>query len=142
MVKQGVDERAGLAARGGMGGHAGRLVDHDEVLILEQDGQWNILGLRVGGDGRRHEDAVLARSGRSGAGRQDVAVEGDGPCRNQRLKPGARDVGQGITERLVQPGMAGVEPDLKHGGAVQVVVRVGGGHGHGRGDLSMRRDVR
>ena len=37
MMEQGVDQRSGPVARGGMNHHAGGLVDDDQMIVLEQD---------------------------------------------------------------------------------------------------------
>lgn len=44
MVQKCVYQSAGGRSRGGVHHHPGRLVDHDQVVILEQDGQGDVLG--------------------------------------------------------------------------------------------------
>ena len=65
MGQQGIDQRAVLVARGRVDDQAGRLVEHDQVAVLEQDGQRDVL--RQGDRGDRGGDARCGRCCRGGS---------------------------------------------------------------------------
>ncbi len=60
VLEQGVDQGAGRVARGRMDDEAGRLLDDEQVGVLEDDVERDVLGRRVQRPGRRlvHHDAV------------------------------------------------------------------------------------
>jgi hypothetical protein len=51
MKEQGVDQRTTFGAARGVDDEAGRLVDDDEVLVLEDDVERDVFGFRQGADG-------------------------------------------------------------------------------------------
>jgi len=77
VVQQGVDQGAVLAARRRMDGHAGRLVDHDQIGVLEQHGERDRLGRGLRGHRRRDLQAVVAGNGLGGSIRHQSAVTAD-----------------------------------------------------------------
>ena len=85
-----------------MGGHAGGLVDHDQVRILVEDRQGDSLGLRGCGRGRGHHDGVEAGQGLGRAAGQNLAVTADGAVGQQRLEARARQGGKSVRQGLVQ----------------------------------------
>ncbi len=115
VVQQGVDQGAVGAPRGGMGGHASRLVDDDQVSVLEQHRQRNILRLRFGGGRRRQLDLIKSgpRLGRSRG--QHLAVPADASLADQGLQAGAGNVGERSRQGPVQPpaGVLGPQLDLQ-----------------------------
>src|SRR6476659_9486987 len=56
MVEQGVDQRTIEIASRWMDDKAGRLVDDEQMVVLEQDRQRDVLRLVVGGRRFRHRD--------------------------------------------------------------------------------------
>lgn len=60
VVKKGIDEGTIGIARSGVNDHAGGFIDDDQILILEQDFQWNFLSLIMKGNslGENHSDSV------------------------------------------------------------------------------------
>jgi hypothetical protein len=128
VVEQRVDQRAvGVAGRR-VDDQAGRLVDDDEVLVLEEDRQRDVLGDRAGRRGRRDrdlDDVAEAELGprlrRRDAADRDVAVV-DQPA---DLRAGQRVVapGQGLGEERVEPGADGRDLEAELGRAGQPVTR-------------------
>ena len=103
MMQQGVDHGASLAARRRMHGQARRLVDDDQVLVLEQDRQRDGLGLRVGRFGRGDVESVVAGLGLRLAVAHGPAAQADAPLGDQGLDARPAEVGHGVGERLVDP---------------------------------------
>ena len=62
VMEQRVDQRAGRIARGRVHHHAGRLVDDDDVGVLEEDLERQILGLRRRGRGSGSSTAITSPS--------------------------------------------------------------------------------
>jgi hypothetical protein len=54
MAEHGIDERPVWVSRGGMNNHAGRLVDDDQMCILEADIERDRLRLRAASSGREN----------------------------------------------------------------------------------------
>ena len=59
-----------------MHGHAGRLVDHDQMGVLEQDGEGDVLRLGDGGDDCWQGDGIEAGQGLGRGGRDGLAIPG------------------------------------------------------------------
>lgn len=101
---QRVDQRAGLVPGGGMDHEVLRLVDDDDVVVLEHDVERDVLAFGLGGRGGGHVDcdriarfdmiSGVANRGRSHA---DLARE------DQRLEARARQVGAADGQHAVQP---------------------------------------
>ena len=130
VVQEGVDQGAALAAGRGMHRHAGRLVDHDQVGVLVEHSERDRLGHRLGGDGRRDFQPVVAghRLARGVGDRRAVAA--DMPLGDQRLDPGPRHLRQQVGEHLVDPAASAFRPDRHDAHAKDVVfvdVRIGAG---------------
>ena len=103
MVQQGIDQRAVKIARGRMDHKAGRLVHHDQVLVLEHDGKGDVLGNRFcrcccghgnrkGGTGGGFKASLAGRN----------AIQRDAAFAHQRLDPLARQAAR-QAQRLVEP---------------------------------------
>ena len=107
VVQQGVDEGAAFAPRRRVDRHAGRLVDHDQVLVLEEHAERDGLGLWLGGDRRRDLDAVAAGLGLGGGVGDDRAVAAHPALGKQGLDAGPRELRRQIGQHLVDAG-AGV----------------------------------
>ena len=89
MAQQGVDQGAGGVPRCRMDHEPRRLVDDDHIVVLEDDGQWNIFRVRRRIDRRRHlkEDArTLFRLEARAQGHD--AVDTHEALRDQVLKAG------------------------------------------------------
>ncbi|MNS77281.1 hypothetical protein D3C72_1108600 [compost metagenome] len=112
--QKGVDQGAGLAAGGGVGGHAGGLVDDDQVGVLEQDRQGDGLGLRRGGDDRGHDDGVETGLGLGRAAGDRLALAAHGALGQQGLKPGARQGREGGGQGLVEADAGRVDLRLEN----------------------------
>ncbi|MNL26954.1 hypothetical protein D3C87_1485180 [compost metagenome] len=97
-----------------MGGHAGGLVDDDQVGVLVKDGQGDGLGLGRGRDDGRHDDGIEAglRLGRAAGDR--LAVAADGALGQQGLQPGARQGGEGGGQGLVETDAGRIDARLEH----------------------------
>ena len=103
VVKQRVDQRAALGSAGRMNHEAGRLVDDDEVLVLEDDVERDVLGLWQGGDGGGQVDGVdRARDhlgARVGGG---LAVSGDAAFLDQDAQARAGHAGSGVRQPFIE----------------------------------------
>ncbi len=123
-----------------MGGHAGGLVDDDQVRVLEQHLERNVLGLGLGRRGRRQLELIAPRHGLAGDGGQHLAVKAHPSILDQGLQAGAGDVGQGGRQGLVQPlaGVLGAQLDLQdfRGRIARLVLA---GHAHGPAPSRGRR---
>ena len=81
VMEQRVDQRAAAMAGRRMDDHSGRLVEHDEVAVLEDDQERQRLGLRHGRGRRGNVDRVdLAGAHRRCSAGADRAGSGD-TCR-------------------------------------------------------------
>lgn len=105
---QGVHQGAGHVAGGGVDHHPARLVDDDELVVLEQDIERDVLRRRRRRLRRRqnHRDGIagvdaMARIKDCAAADRHLASE------DQRLKPRARQIGNRYGERAVEP-IAGI----------------------------------
>ncbi|KAK0342582.1 hypothetical protein LTR94_021753 [Friedmanniomyces endolithicus] len=129
--QQRIDQGAVGRARRRVGGHARRLVDHDQVRILIEDRKRQDLGLRSGGGDGRQIDPVEARLGLGRAAGQDDPVTAHRPLGQQGLETRARQVGKGLGQGLVQADAGCVDPGLQGLGGrrrVFVVDQFGVGH--------------
>lgn len=90
MAEQGVDQCARLVSGSGMGDKPGLLVEHDQVVVLIQDVQWNLF--RDGacrerlGECQQQFHAVTQRFRRFA---DRLSVDGKAAAFNQGLDPGA-----------------------------------------------------
>ena len=104
MGDQRVDQRAGLVAGGGMHDQPLRLVDDDDVVILEHDIERDVLAFRLGGDRRRHVDCDrIARSDMISGVANGIGADPDLPGQDQRLQPRARQRGAAHRQHAVEP---------------------------------------
>lgn len=91
MGEEGVHQRPVLVARRRMHDQPGRLVQHNEMRVLVQDGQGDRLSLRRGRFRRRDVQAVAsARTHRLGRVGDRLAVPPRLPGLDQRLDTGSR----------------------------------------------------
>ena len=99
-----IDEGAGFMARRRVDHEAGRLVDDDEVLVLENDRERNVLALRLGGGGLGHVDRDGLANLHLGAGVRDgLALHLHMAGLHQRLDARARQAVAGEGEEFVEP---------------------------------------
>ena len=87
MMKQCVDQGPVAIACGRMDDQAGRLVDHDQMLVLVDDGECNILRHIMGRRGLRQAQLIIAARPRLGgriAHRDTLGIE-DAAAADQRL---------------------------------------------------------
>ena len=117
MVEKGVDQRAGRMAGGGMHDHAGRLLQHQKMLVFVQNLQRDRLRLglrrlRVGNrDGKMLTRFDPCRAvGYLNAVPADLARRNQGlePCSGQRRQPG----GQELVEALAGVVGFGLDGDV------------------------------
>ena len=104
MGQQGVDQRAVQVAGRRVDDQPGRLVEHDQVGVLIQDGQRDRLRLRRGRRRRRQ----MQRVGGAGAHRLGGLAQGGVALAglaglDQRLDAGARQRADGIGQEAVEP---------------------------------------
>ena len=115
MGNQRVDQRSGLVPGGGMHHEILRLVDDDEVVVLEHDIERDILAFGLGGGGRRHVDCdrIPRIDMISGVANRDAA-DAHLTCEDQRFQARARQVGTAHGEHAVQPprSLIAVDRDL------------------------------
>jgi hypothetical protein len=114
MGKQGVDQGVARVARGGMDYEAGRLVDDQEVGVLEEDVERDILGLeerrlrgRFGNGDRISGADFVARFG-------GLSAEGDMALPDESLQPRARQVRDILRQETVQAVPRGACIDSEH----------------------------
>ena len=113
MVEQGIDQSAVEIARRGMDDHARRLVDDQQMIVLEDDLERDVLRLvmrrlRLGdGDLDRSPASAFTAGSRTGApcGPRTAAAA------DQRLQPLARQGRHGGGQRPVEPPAGGVLGD-------------------------------
>ena len=112
----------------GVDDDAGRLVEDEDVRVLEHDRERRRLGDELLGGGRRHVDLDPLAPRQPRRGLPDSAVDADAAGLDQRLEPRTREPGQPLGEPAVEPrprrGGADGEPDEPGRG---------GGLPHGRG---------
>ncbi|MGY4422512.1 hypothetical protein ACVWY2_004961 [Bradyrhizobium sp. JR6.1] len=110
------DQRVDQCSRGvagrGMHDEAPRLVDDDDVVVLEHDIERDVLALRLGGHGLRHVDYDRIALGDMISGvAHDGVLDGHGTGEDQRLQPGPRQLRGALCEHAVKPGRALVARD-------------------------------
>ena len=110
MVDQGVDQRAGPIAGRRVDDQAGRLVDHDQLVVLEEDVQCDRLTHRCGGFGWRQLDGDRFASGQPAAGLgHRPAADPDRSAAYQRLNAASRKAfAEGAGQPLVEAAAAGI----------------------------------
>jgi hypothetical protein len=121
MSQQGVDERAGGVTGAWVHHQAGGLVDHQEILVLEEDIQRDGFGAEAKRLGGGNDEPDLLPGAHRGTGLGRVTTQENVSVGDQSLDAGAR-----------QPTLLGQED-------VEALARVGGGDlvvldllGHGR----------
>ena len=127
MGDEGVDQRAVLMAAGGVDDEAGGLVDDDQMLVLEDDGERDVLADRRGRLGLGHDEAEALADGDLAAGIGDHdPVDADAAFLDHLLEAGARDLAAEQSERLVeaQPRLLGRDDEFGGGRSSGL----GGGH--------------
>ncbi len=125
MGNQRVDQRSGLMPGGGMHHEILRLVDDDDVVVLEHDIERDVLAFGLGGGGGRHVDCdrIPRIDMISGVANPDAA-DAHLTCEDQRLQARARQVGTAHGEHAVQPPRSFVAVDRDLVTAVFVFGRV------------------
>ena len=103
MVQQGVDERVLLVPGAGMHDDVRRLVEDEQVLVLEQNFQRDVLGLRGGGHGLRPVDFNLLAGVRMVRGLDGLAVDADVALFDEPPDGAARDGGKFFAQESVEP---------------------------------------
>ena len=104
MVEQGVDQCSVAVARGGMNDQPGRLVDHQQMLVFEEDGERDFLRFVVRrlGLGNGQAELLAARDlGCRVAERGAAAVQRAGA--DQRFQPLAGERRKCVGEGAIQP---------------------------------------
>jgi hypothetical protein len=104
VVQERVDQRSAAVSRPWMNYHAGRLVDDDQVPILEHDIERNVLGARSRRDwlGQGDGDDIAFSHRGVGLDRLD-ASERDVPLFNQPLNLGPRLPGDFAGQHAIEP---------------------------------------
>ena len=118
-----VDQCAAVMAGGRMDDEPGRLVDHDELLVLMDDAERDRLALRLGRRRSRDFEHDLGARLHPRRGLADHrAGDPDPPVAHQRLQAAARQVAEGARQHPVEPVGGGDAVDLKQ-------ARLGFAHG-------------
>lgn len=102
MMKQSVDQRVLAVTSGGMYHEAGRFVDNDEVVVLEQNLQRDGLGLYVERSRGRDFDADAVANAHFVARLGGTCVDGDVAVGGQPLEKGTRMLRELRTQKLVK----------------------------------------
>ncbi|MGY4511985.1 hypothetical protein ACVIN2_005439 [Bradyrhizobium sp. USDA 3650] len=107
MGDQRVHQRAGLVARRGMHHQPLRLVENDDVVVLEHDVEGDILAFRLRRDRFRHVDCDRIAAGDVISGVPDRGVpEAHRARQNQGFQPRSRQLGKVHSQHAVEPGRA------------------------------------
>src|ERR1700722_3843877 len=103
MADQRVDQRARRVARRRMDDEPGRLVDHDQMIVLVDHGKFDVLAQkgRVLRHGRLEDDARARSEARRRIAR-NLFVDSHLARLDQRLEPGARERNASCRRRLAQ----------------------------------------
>ena len=123
MVQERIDERAVGIAGGRMHDQADGLIDHEEVVILEEDIKGDVLGDDFGrlGIGEMNRDAVARRNGSFGTG--FLVIEEDVPVLEERLNARAGELREFPSEVEVEA-FAGLLLDSdEHGLSLELSAR-------------------
>ena len=142
MVQQGVNQGAAFAAGGRVDGHARRLVDDDQILVLEEHAERDGLGGRLGRRRRGDLQAVVAGLGLGRGVVQHDAVAADAALAHQRLDAAPGHLGQADGQDLVDAAFRLLGGDRHDADAERfrtVVFRIRDGL---RGHASRRRPLR
>lgn len=112
MVQQRVDQRAVEVPCGGMNDQPGRLVDDDQMLVFERDPERDILRLVMRRRGIGHGDGEgLARRRLARRLADELPVARDLAARDQHLQPLARQRGNSVRQRAIEPPPVGGRRD-------------------------------
>ena len=104
MGDQRVDQCAALVPGGGMHHEVLRLVEHDDVVVLEYDIKRNVLAFGLGRNGGRHVDCDRISGGDMVGGVANRrAADAHLARENERLEARTRQVGAARRQRAVQP---------------------------------------
>ena len=105
MMEQRVDHRAVEIAGGRMNDHPRGLVDHNQMLVLIGDDEIHVLRHIMRGSGGGQAQFELRRCGCLGGGIPQDAPAGIGNAAalDQRLDALARQAGQSLGQRAVEP---------------------------------------
>ena len=103
VVDKGVDQGPRLAARRRVGRHPGRLVDDDQMGVLEEHGERDILRLRVRRQDVGRDQPVDARMGFCRGVGHGRALARYRALQHQCLHPGPRHIRQGVGQGAVEP---------------------------------------
>ena len=104
MEEQGVDQRAGRVARGRVHHHADRLVDDDQLVVLVEDVERDVLGVRLGIFGSGATRMIVSPSRQLVFGLADgLPVDRDGAGQYQVLDAVAREHRHGAGQRGIEP---------------------------------------
>ena len=103
MKEQGVDQRAALGAAGRVDDEAGRLVDDDEVFVLEDDIERDVFrfGQRADGDGQVDGLDGAGDDFGAGVGRR-LAVGGDAAFLDQYPQAGPGHAGSRVSQPFIE----------------------------------------
>ena len=105
VMEQGVDKGAVEIAGGGMDDHSRRLLDHEQMIVLEEDLERDVLGRVMGRLRRRNGDRIETARNRLRRGIADrAALRADHlAAADERLEPFARQGGDRDRERTIEP---------------------------------------
>jgi hypothetical protein len=120
MGEQRVDQRAVFVAGGGVDDKAGWLVKHQEVGVLEEDGEGDVLRLGDGGGGGGVIERVGGAFAHGFGGLGDlVAIPPDAAFLDEGFEARAGEAGDRLGQEAVQP-LAGLlrRGDAGEGGCV------------------------
>ncbi len=102
MRQEGIDQGAFLVAGCGMHDQPGRLVEHDQVIILEQYFEGNVFGLRRGRDrrGQRDSKTLSGADGFGGFGELHI-IPPDMAFLDEGLDARTRQIGEGVRQKAI-----------------------------------------
>ncbi len=135
-VQQGVDHRAARVAGTGMHDQAGGFVHHQHVLVLEQDVERDVLGLRVGLDLHLHRQGHGLAAAHGLLGLDHPAAQQGVAGLDPFGQAGAGEIREQLGQHLVEAAAGGGQGNAGFQQlALAVVGFVDGGLGHGDGHL-------
>jgi hypothetical protein len=102
MVEQRIDQCAGEMSRSGVHHHVGGFVDHQQVLVFVENGQGNVLGQHLAGNGLRPADLDAVTHPRVVGGLRLGTVHEHGPLGDQLLEAPPRRLRKTLREIAVQ----------------------------------------
>jgi hypothetical protein len=116
MRQERMDERMARVAGGGMDHEARRLVEDQQIGVLEEDIERDFLGLEQGGFGGGFRDGHEGVVSDFVAGFGGLSGESNVALLDEGLQPGAGDVGQLSSQETVQPIPRGacIDSELRH----------------------------